>query len=319
MSNQTVERLEHLKTLQGSYTRKMQELEKQEAMLGITTPPHIRIDLDDTRVNLARITAEIEVLSKETSRNQTGNESEILANMNQEKKSSNSQALQKGRGATIIGGWLVFLFVIVVIANASGAWTSLLEAFQGVISPRPPTPMSEATALATAQNARLVFGPSSDTVSNSPNTLTFHDAKVNLTNFVTEATFINPYSIDQGSWSYGLMFRRWQNQKQEFGYFYYYITSDGNWYLSGGHPENGSTYFTGKVDHLDLSAGGSNKLKIIVTDKAASIFINDEYIDTVDVSKNIELGSIAVATGFGSKGIAGTTTAYTITIRSLDK
>ncbi len=178
---------------------------------------------------------------------------------------------------------------------------------------------SEATALALTQNARLIYGPSSGSLSNYPDAVTFSDSKIKVSNFEAEVTFTNPYSANEGPWSYGLMFRRWQNEEKQYGYFYYYVTSDGKWYVKGSHPKNGNTFFNGQVPNLNLDISETNKLKIIAIDKSASIFINDKYIETVDISKNLEPGNITVATGFDQKGISEKKTSYMITIRSSDK
>jgi len=177
---------------------------------------------------------------------------------------------------------------------------------------------AEATALAVAQTARLVYGPSSGTLSNSTDATTFSNTDTKVIDFVAETTFKNPNTAIQDTWSYGIMFRRWQNQDKEFGYYYYYITSQGDWYITGYHPDNGKTYITGKNDNIDLSVGGSNKLKIVAEGKTAMIFINDKYIDTADISKNTDPGNITVGTGFKSGSTVTKTTDYQIVIRSLD-
>ena len=44
---------EHLETLRRTHQRRLQVLERQAAALGVSAPPHLTIDIEDTRAKIA--------------------------------------------------------------------------------------------------------------------------------------------------------------------------------------------------------------------------------------------------------------------------
>ena len=127
-----------------------------------------------------------------------------------------------------------------------------------------------------------LFGPLTQSLTHgNDSSLTTLDAHVNVSNFVAEATFMNPYERAQKGWDYGFVFRSTGSNQQ----YRIWVDSDQNWYLrllTG--PESSTDVKHGMLNNLDVSVPGSNKLAVVVVDSAAYFFVNDTYIDTLDVS-----------------------------------
>ena len=64
----------------------------------------------------------------------------------------------------------------------------------------------------------------------------------------------------------------------------------------------------GDINNLDVSTGGSNRLRLIIEDGIGRFFVNDEFITTLDVSAKQVAGDIAISTG--SNEVDGESTQY---------
>ncbi|MBE2196416.1 MAG: protein kinase [Anaerolinea sp.] len=115
-----------------------------------------------------------------------------------------------------------------------------------------------------------------------------------LRNFVVEARFFNPYGdVGTGTgWDYGFFFR---TEGANRGYRlivrskgdYALIVRDGDSRLVSNAP----------VENLDISATGSNFVRLAVKGKDGFLFVNGTYIATLDLSERQINGEISIVTG----------------------
>ncbi len=132
-------------------------------------------------------------------------------------------------------------------------------------------------------------------------------AGVALKNFMVEALFYNPYSTDEGIWDAGFAFRDLGVADQ----YWLIIDSEQTWNLIDRFDGDDFFVDNGPLDNLDLSAGGANKLLLIVLDAQGFVFVNDEFVAVLDLTDRLDAGDIAVATAFfvGDE-VVGKATAY---------
>lgn len=166
-----------------------------------------------------------------------------------------------------------------------------------------------ATATALAQRASKVYGPVSGSLSHQEGYITSRDASVSLGDFIAEVRFYNPYSRTEKSWDYGILFRSaGGNQNYRLS-----IDSDGDWSfrLVEGDPNASKRVAFGVIKNFDLSASGSNLLRIVVRGTNAFFFVNGDYVATLDTSDKIAGGDVSAGTGFfGGNQMIGKSTRY---------
>lgn len=138
---------------------------------------------------------------------------------------------------------------------------------------------AEATIQVLNEHASQVYGPSDGALAQEAGDLVAcDDAGVKLRNFVVEAKFRNPQAEPGEKWDYGIVFLNLGGQTQ----YRLILDSDGRWTLnlhgSGFDIENRDT-----TDLLDLSQGGSNRLKLFLTGDTAQLYLNGKYVSTLDL------------------------------------
>lgn len=110
---------------------------------------------------------------------------------------------------------------------------------------------------------------------------------VNIYNFVAEAQFFNPADRSVHPWDYGFGFRyaagdtRYQCRL--------IVTSSGNWGLVLPIQANADSVETkliasGTLRNFDVSATGSNHLRVIAKDNVGYFFVNEQYVATLDLT-----------------------------------
>ncbi|MCK6630326.1 MAG: hypothetical protein L6R45_34795 [Anaerolineae bacterium] len=130
---------------------------------------------------------------------------------------------------------------------------------------------------------------------------------INLSNFVVEGKFLNPYSTEDHLWDIGINFRF-----NSEGYYRLAIASDNVWnygYFDRERKWHGVS--SGTVDNLVPDKGASNWLKVIAYEKKGCLYINNKFIAELDLSALILPGDIEVIIGDrpGTEK-AGATTRY---------
>ena len=151
-------------------------------------------------------------------------------------------------------------------------------------TPRPVGPLS----------GNLIHDPSS-------NSIKLSSAGTTVTNFVAEATFFNPFSLAEGSWDYGFMFR---HSGSEFDFAA--VTSQGMWehrFRSSRDDDSGEQLGSGSLSGFfrsvafDTTSRGSNHLRIVVVGNKGWLFVNGQYVSTLNFGTSAMAGKVEVATG----------------------
>jgi serine/threonine-protein kinase len=207
--------------------------------------------------------------------------------------------------AQAAGAGLTAVAAATAQAVATGAAGAQATAVAMAVSSGAPDKYVEDIADALAHQGAQVFGPvGNQLIHNADDGLIVDkSAGVNLRNFIVEARFYNPYDAAKKPWDYGFFFRHTgKNEDYEVE-----VNSDAEW-TAWYHNDN-----TGyeSVDHLDLSATGSNLLTLIVNDDQGFFFVNGYYVGKLDLGDKNEAGDISVATGLVSGDeVTGAATRY---------
>ena len=130
-----------------------------------------------------------------------------------------------------------------------------------------------------------------------------------VTDALVEAQFFNPYSTSEGSWSSGFLLRN-----SDVNTFHAVIvTSNGNWYhyVRTGTPESEVELQSEFSVDIDTSVGGSNHLRVIALGEEGWLFINGNFVATLDLSDLSTAGDVEATTGyFTGDEIAGKATVF---------
>ena len=124
---------------------------------------------------------------------------------------------------------------------------------------------------------------------------------------MVEATFINPYSPSKGRWSYGFMLR-WT---QVNTFHAIVLESSGLW----GHDlrlgDDSTLDIRSELSaSIDTTAGGKNRLRVVMIGNEGWLFINEAFVGKLDLSGLTETGSVAVLAGYYGSGITGESTRF---------
>ncbi len=182
-----------------------------------------------------------------------------------------------------------------------------------------PTPVTTVTATPT-RVPQFTFGPRNGSIELDPldGFIDEYETFVTLENGVIEATFFNPYSSREGDWSSGFMFRL-DDQDQ---FHIVLIQTDGQWshHLRTVSTGDNDQFLAGRFSsEISTSSGGTNHIRIIFNGDAGWLFINDEYVQELDLSGITNEGYVsAVGSYFQGDGVDGKSTRFeNFTIREL--
>ena len=124
-----------------------------------------------------------------------------------------------------------------------------------------------------------------------------HAAGVSVSNFVVEATFVNPYDSTAHSWAHGLLFRLNENPAANplvsLG-----IHSGGSWTLELGSGDQSERRHEGRTSLLATKAGERNHLRVVAIGERGWFYLNGQLVSTIDLTGAVHSGDIAVTTGF---------------------
>jgi hypothetical protein len=200
-----------------------------------------------------------------------------------------------GRRMWLLSGSLIPVAVVLLLAG--------LVLF-GMFRPRPPAPLPPnpsdlrapqevITRYADLYNKAVhVYGPFTSVLEHKKDGLV-QTTSTNLKhyNFIAEVRFHNPDLSSQPKWDYGLLFRGGQDGLIATDYRVY-VTSDGFWELfrrtydpKTGQVSEEVTAF-GQVSDMDVSSEGSNHLLLVVSGNEAFFFVNNKYVDKMDISQH---------------------------------
>ena len=193
-----------------------------------------------------------------------------------------------------------------VIAQAQQAATAQAATFAAVQR----TATAQAQAIPTIQalesgfvdlalRAARVYSPGSGRLDHKDDgAVKYTSAKVDLRDLIVEARFFNPYDRADKPWDYGFAFRSTAPNKE----YRLIITSLGRWELKLTDMVDGrfasDLVAEGEAENLDVSTSGSNSLRLFVKGGTAFLIVNGKHIATLDASRRIASGDVAIVTGF---------------------
>jgi serine/threonine-protein kinase len=141
-----------------------------------------------------------------------------------------------------------------------------------------------------------VFGPQDGALEHEINDLIkLESAGVDLTNALISATFDNPFSTDESEWDIGLAFRDDDGTK-----YWLIVASEQYWELVArfGNADTDTTITEGELGNLNLAAGETNEITIIAWGEYGYLFINGEFVETLDLFDIVHDGDVQVVTAF---------------------
>ena len=203
-------------------------------------------------------------------------------------------------------------------AIKSNVLSSRLNVMKSVsVSTPTPIPVVKTTP---TQIPQFTFGPMDGSIELDPldGFIDEYETLVRLADGIIEATFFNPYSSTEGNWSSGFMFRL-DDQDQ---FHIVLIQTDGQWshHLRTVSTGDNDQFLAGRFSsEISTSSGGTNHIRIIFNGDAGWLFINDEYVQELDLSGITNEGYVsAVGSYFQGDGVDGKSTRFeNFTIREL--
>ena len=174
-----------------------------------------------------------------------------------------------------------------------------------------PTPTPRRTTATPTPGQTADFGPISGELRHDPSDgfIKTEYANVSIADMMVETTFVNPYSAASNDWDYGFIFRR-ENTGPAI---HFAVTSDRRWYLAWRETPSADNQQVGggTIPTFDTSAGGRNHLRVVAIKERGWLFVNGEFVSTLDLSSVTGAGDVAVITGaFEGNEVAGAVTRF---------
>lgn len=158
----------------------------------------------------------------------------------------------------------------------------------------------------------MVYGPTSGSLSHdtTDDSIELLEAIVDVTNFVVEARFSNPYPTSVGAWANGLVFNGTDDNQIRFVF-----GSDTFWEVDLFPPNDAPQQSIADGYFAGILSGESefNLVRFIRQGDQGWIYINNQYVTEVDMSNIPDLETIWIATGmYGDPAteFAGQSTGY---------
>ncbi|MCE2462475.1 MAG: serine protease, partial [Dehalococcoidia bacterium] len=156
------------------------------------------------------------------------------------------------------------------------------------------------------------FGPTSGDLRHDPSDgfIKTEYADVSIADMMVEATFVNPYSAASNSWDYGFMLRRYDSTGKQIQVV---VTSDRSWYLAWRETPSSDNQRLGggTLNTFNTGAGDRNHLRVVAIKERGGLFVNGEFVSTLDLSAVTGAGDVAVITGaFEGDEVSGSVTRF---------
>ena len=158
------------------------------------------------------------------------------------------------------------------------------------------------------------FGPISGELRHNPSDgfIKTHYVDISVSDLILRATFTNPYSAASNSWDYGFIVRD-SGAGDSSQFLQVVVASDSRWSLEwrDGSSSESELVGEGRIANLDIGAGGQNSLWLAVFGQRGLLFVNGEYISSLDLSDVTQAGAIAAITGgFAGDEVTGAVTRF---------
>ena len=136
-------------------------------------------------------------------------------------------------------------------------------------------------------------------------------ANVSISDMVVEATFVNPYSASTNSWSYGFFLRDDRSIVSDSSFLEFVVSSNRRWEVLARSDNASERVRSGTVSNLNTGSGGRNHLMVVAIGARGWIFVNGDYVASVDFSSVTREGDVAVITGaYTGDEMVGAVTRY---------
>lgn len=118
-----------------------------------------------------------------------------------------------------------------------------------------------------------------------------------IKNFVADVQMFNAGDPAIHSWDYGFRFRMSGDKRYSLT-----LHSGGTWRLA--FPEKAAadhvvvkTVGNGKVQKMNLSPTGSNRIRLVASDKSGFLYVNSDLVAMLDLSEHTSSGEIILVAG----------------------
>ena len=160
----------------------------------------------------------------------------------------------------------------------------------------------------------LEHGPEDGTIEQAgdEDLIDTHPTRVWMTDGIMEARFFNPFFVPEREWSSGFLFRRSSLRgSSEGGPFVVAISGHPAWYHRLWNGNEWESLRTELDDRIAASRGNANLLLVITIGKTGHLFINNSYVDDLDLSSWTGSGAVvAVASYIRGHSVNGVSTQF---------
>lgn len=174
-----------------------------------------------------------------------------------------------------------------------------------------PTPTTQPTPTPD-QGSAGGFGPISGELQHNPGDsfIETEYANVDMADMMVEATFVNPYSAASNDWDYGFILRNDLFDSTD-PFIQVIVTSNRRWALKAGSGAPYEHVGGGTLQTFNTSAGGRNHLRVVSIQDRGWLFVNGEFVSSLDLAAVGGEGDVAVITGaFQGHEVAGAVTRF---------
>ena len=142
-------------------------------------------------------------------------------------------------------------------------------------------------------------------------------ADVSMSDFILSATFFNPYSASANSWDYGFIIR----DPYRGPSIHLVVTSERRWEMLVGDEPPRKRVDVGTLTNFNTREGGHNRFWLAAVGELGLLFVNSDFVSSLDLSEVTHAGDIAIMTGaFVDNESDGAVTRYEeFTIVALEK
>lgn len=157
---------------------------------------------------------------------------------------------------------------------------------------------------------QTAYAPKNVAIPHNPTDQAIDAQRINvrLADCIIEARFHNPYSPNDGSWSSGFLLR----ERTPTNRFHAIVLNQsGRWFhhLHAGEADAIQRLANNASDHISTDPSRSNHIRIIAIGAEGWLFVNERYVDKLELGGLLKPGSAAAVAGyFMGDGITGSAT-----------
>jgi hypothetical protein len=207
--------------------------------------------------------------------------------------------------------------------SSSPAWRLLTSAIAvalclgmlpGLLAPAPAAAQADeltqrefTNLIKDAQADDPVFGPEDGELELDPEAVAFSAADVDLSDFLSVATFQNPFAGTRQQFDYGIQFRS-SGRGRSVQYVRFIVISDGTWGVVEGTD---NVLQSGTYEDLDDSRRGENELTVYAEGDVVHVGINGDYVGSAELpfddSGDVYVGSAYLPDSYQDGAVTGFT------------